>query len=64
MEKVTKAVLVWVFITVKRHHHHGNSYKRKHFIGGSSVAVSDAQSIIIMTGSMVACRQTDVVLED
>jgi hypothetical protein len=41
---------------VKRHHDHGNSYKGQHLIWGW-LTVSEVQSMIVMTGSMVACRQ-------
>ena len=47
-------VLVSVFIAMKRHHDHSNSYKET-FNGG--LTVSEFQSIIIMVGSMVAGRQ-------
>ena len=50
-------VLVRVFITVKRHHDHSNSYKGKHLVE-VLLTVSEVQSIIIMAGSMAVCRQT------
>ena len=54
---VTQTVLVRVPIAVKRHHDNGNSYKGKHLM--EVVAYSlEVQSIIIMVGSMAACRQT------
>ena len=41
-------------IAVKRHHDQGNASKGKHLIG-VLFTVSEAESIIIMAGSMVAC---------
>jgi hypothetical protein len=51
------------FIAVKRYHDHGSFYKREHLIGGR-LTVSAVWSIIIMAGSMAACRQSYMVLEE
>ena len=45
---------------MKRHHDHSISYKRKHYIK-HSVTVSEVLSIIIVKGSMEACRRTMVL---
>jgi hypothetical protein len=48
-------VLARVSIAVKRHHNQGNSYKGKHLIGAGLQV--QRLSIVIMVGSMAACRQ-------
>ena len=53
---VTQTVLVRVPIAVKRHHDNGNSYKGKHLMEVVAYS-SEVQSIIIMVGSMAACKQ-------
>lgn len=51
------AVLVSVLLLKETLHYQGNSNKRKHLNGGL-LTVSEAYSIIIMEGSMVACWWT------
>jgi hypothetical protein len=53
-QKTYRYSLSWCSIAVKRHHGHGNFYKRKHLIG----ACLQFQSIIITVGSTVVGRQT------
>ena len=48
-------VLVKVSIVVKRHH---DSYKGKHLIGADLQVQRFVYVIIVMVGSMAACRQT------
>ena len=43
---------------MKRHHDQDNSYKGKHLIGAGFQFQRFSLSIIMMTGSMTACRQT------
>ena len=59
---LSDSVLVRAFITVKRHHDHSNSYKRKHLVEVLRT-VSEVWSIITMAGSMVVCRQTRLYLD-
>jgi hypothetical protein len=49
--------LVQVFIAVKRHREHSNSYKGKHLIG-AGLQFKGFSLIIIMARNMVASRQT------
>lgn len=51
-------VLVCLFIAMKRHWDHSNSYKEIILIEGGSLRVSVVQFIMTMMGNMVACRQT------
>jgi hypothetical protein len=43
-------------VSGKRHHGKGNCHKREHLIG-DWLTGSEVQSVIIMAGSMAACRQ-------
>jgi uncharacterized membrane protein YhaH (DUF805 family) len=59
MSPVLKSLAILVSqcsIAVERLHDHGNSYKRKHLIGVG--LHSEVKTIIIISGSMVAHRQT------
>lgn len=44
-------------ITVKRHHVHSKSYVGKHLIGADLLFQRVGYSIIVMAGSMAACRR-------
>ena len=55
------SILFRVSMAVKKQHDHGNSYKEKHLIEVADCS-SEVQSIVIMAGNMIACRQTWMVL--
>lgn len=47
---------------MKTHLGQGNSYKGKHLIGGL-IAVSEAESIVSVVGSIACCRAAGIVPE-
>lgn len=47
--------LSYCSVAMKRHCEHGNSYEKRHLIGGL-LAISEVHPIIIMAGSVAACR--------